>query len=102
MGQPVTVVERPTSESNVVRFEANRSLTGMGHEYYTSRERATGVRWCDELARRIFDHTAVESIHIYSNAITIKLAAGGSKDGIADVIRTLYIHYKPGVEPAKF
>ncbi|MDQ1372812.1 MAG: hypothetical protein QOJ09_150, partial [Actinomycetota bacterium] len=32
MGQPVAVVEKPMSEPNVVRFELNRSLTGMGHE----------------------------------------------------------------------
>jgi hypothetical protein len=34
MGQPVTVIEKPSSVSGVVRFETNRPLTGMGHEIY--------------------------------------------------------------------
>ena len=34
MGQPITVVEKPSSTPGVARFETNRSLTGMGHERY--------------------------------------------------------------------
>ena len=42
MGQPVAVVEKPSSIPGMVRFEANRSLTGMGHERFGSRAEAVG------------------------------------------------------------
>ena len=67
MGQPITVIEKPTSRPGVVRFELNRSLTGMGHERYRSRDDATGDRPADELARRLFDRGGVDGVHIYSN-----------------------------------
>ena len=91
MGQPITVIERPTTRADVVRFEINRSLTGMAHERYRSRAEATGPRPPDELARRLFDHGGVEAVHVYSNVITVDLAA--------DVIHELFIHYVPGVLP---
>ena len=99
MGQPITVVERPTARPDVVRFEINRSLTGMGHERYRSRADATGPRPPDELARRLFDHGGVEAVHIFSNVITVDLAAGASAAGLTDVIHGLFIHYVPGVLP---
>ena len=34
MGQPVTVIEKPSNQGGVVRFEINRTLTGMGHDTY--------------------------------------------------------------------
>ena len=102
MGQPVTVVEKPMSEPDIVRFELNRSLTGMGHERYRSPEDATGDRPPDVLARRLFERGGIESVHIYSNVVTIKLEPGASRDGLADIMEKLYIHYLPGVEPAKF
>jgi hypothetical protein len=99
VGQPITVIERPTTRPDVVRFEINRSLTGMGHERYRSREDASGPRPPDELARRLFDHGGVETVHIFSNVITIDLAAGASPEGLEDVIHGLFIHYVPGVLP---
>ena len=99
MGQPITVVERPTPRPDVIRFEINRSLTGMAHERYRSREDATGHRPPDELARRLFDHGGVEAVHIYSNVITVDLAADASADGLQDLIERLFIHYVPGVLP---
>ena len=99
MGQPITVVAKPTTRSDVVRFEINRSLTGMGHERYRSREDATGPRPPDELARRLFDHGGVESVHVFSNVVTVDLAPGASSAGMADVIHRLFIHYVPGVLP---
>jgi hypothetical protein len=102
MGQPVTVVEQPMSDPGIVRYELNRSLTGMGHERYTAGSEITGERPPDVLARRLFERGGIESIHIYSNVVTIKLAPGGSPDGLTDIMEKLYIHYLPGVEPAKF
>jgi hypothetical protein len=99
VGQPITVIERPTARADVVRFEINRSLTGMGHERYRSREDATGPRPPDELARRLFDHGGIEAVHIFSNVITVDLAPEGSAEGLDDVIQGLFIHYVPGVVP---
>src|SRR5688500_1863700 len=67
MGQSITVVEKQTPKPGIVRFETNRTLSGMGHERYYSAADATGVRPVDELARRLFAHGGVDSIHIYSN-----------------------------------
>jgi hypothetical protein len=93
MGQPITVTEKPGTRSDVVRFELNRSLTGMGHERYRSREEATGERIVDELARRLFDHGGVDAVHVYSNVVTLDLAEGASGEGLADVIHGLFVHY---------
>jgi hypothetical protein len=39
MGQQIGVVEKSSSNPGVVRFEANRNLTGMGHEVFHYRRR---------------------------------------------------------------
>ncbi len=99
MGQPITVVEKPTTNPGVVRFETNRSITGMGHERYLIRQEITGDRPPDELARRLFARGGVEAVHIYSNVITVNLAAGADSTGLLDIVRDLFIHYRPGVSP---
>ena len=99
MGQPITVLEKPTATAGIVRFEINRSLTGMGHERYASAAEATGNRPPDELARRVFERGGVEAVHIFSNVITVDLAPGSDGSGLLDIIRTLFIHYRPGVMP---
>ena len=93
MGQSITVTEKRSTRSDVVRFELNRSLTGMGHERYRSREAATGERIVDELARRLFDKGGVDGVHVYSNVVTVDLADGASGEGLADVIHELFVHY---------
>jgi hypothetical protein len=102
MGQPVVVVEKPSRRPGLKRYEANRSLTGMGHEHYDSVEAAYGTRPADELARRLFATGEVESIHVFSNMITVDLAAGSSGNGLDEVIADLYQYWKPGVEPPSF
>jgi hypothetical protein len=99
MGQPITVDEKPSATPGIVRFELNRSLTGMGHERYPSRDAATGERIVDELARRLFDTGKVSAVHIYSNVITADLAKGMDSSGLAGVIHELFIYYTPGVVP---
>lgn len=99
MGQPIAVVEKPTTNPGVVRFEINRSLTGMGHERYVIRQVITGDRPPDELARRLFARGGVEAVHIYSNAITVNLAAGAPSTGLREIVEDLFIHYRPGVVP---
>jgi hypothetical protein len=99
MGQPITVVEKPTAAPGVVRFETNRSLTGMGHERYRSADDATGRRPVDELARRLFAVGGVDVVHVYGNVITIDCAEGYDGEHLGDAIRDLFIHYTPGVVP---
>ncbi len=100
MGQPISVVEKPSSKPGVVRLEINRSLTGMGHERYRSPEDAAGERPPDVLARRLFERGGVASVHIYSNMITVELAEGGSGEGLRELIEDLFIHYREGVQPS--
>jgi hypothetical protein len=99
MGQPVAVVERPTSRPGVVRLEANRSLTGMGHERFTAPEEAIGPRPSAELARRLFATGRVDSVHIYQNVVTVDVKKGFTSEGLSDVLEHLYIYWVPGREP---
>ena len=100
MGQPITVVEKPATRPGVVRFELNRSLTGMGHERYRSAADVTGNRPPDELARRLFGHTGVEAVHVYSNVVTVEVGGGVEAGALRDAIEELFIHYTPGVTPS--
>ncbi|HVM07513.1 MAG TPA: hypothetical protein VM345_03535 [Acidimicrobiales bacterium] len=100
MGQPIAVSRKPSDRAGVVRFEINRTLTGMGHERYGSIDDVVGDRPPDVLARRLFEAGVASSIHIYSNVINVELASGASDAGIEDIIRGLYIHYKEGVQPS--
>ena len=100
MGQPVVVVEKPSAKPGVVRFEINRSLTGMGHERYHSVADATSDRPPDVLARRIFEHGGVAAVHVYSNMITVELTDDGTSKGLKELIEELFIHYREGVQPS--
>ena len=100
MGQPVAVTERPTSKSGVVRFDLNRSLTGMGHERYRAGEEIAGDRPPDVVARRLFERGGVSEVHIFSNTVTVTLEEGANADGISDMLTNLYVHYLPGVKPS--
>ncbi|MCU1453954.1 MAG: hypothetical protein JWN46_2100 [Acidimicrobiales bacterium] len=100
MGQPIAVIEKPSSNRGVVRFETNRALTGMGHERYTRSEDAWGDRPPDELARRLFARGGIDRVHINSNVVTVDLTRGFDASGIKEIIEGLYIHYPPGAETA--
>ena len=100
MGQPIVVVQKPSSSKGVLRFEINRSLTGMGHERYPSAASATGQRPPDVVARRLFEHGGVDAVHVYSNMITVELAEGERGDGMRELIEQLFIHYRDGVQPS--
>ena len=97
MGQLITVVEKPSATPGVVRFETNRSITGMGHERYRRGEEVNGDRPPDELARRLFATGVVEGVHIYSNVITLDLSKGGRTDGLRELIHELFVFYRPGI-----
>ena len=95
MGQPINVVEKPSRTPGVVRFETNRSLTGMGHERYASLDDVIDDRSVDELARRLFASGTVRTVHVNGSVITVELLDGNTGEGLLDVIRGLYIHYPP-------
>jgi hypothetical protein len=99
MGQPVAVVQKPSATPGRVRFEINRTLTGQGHERYSSISAATGVKPSDVLAQRLFATGKVSAVHVYSNVITVDVADGASNDGLAKVVEDLYQYWKPGMAP---
>lgn len=101
MGQPITVVEKPSSRTGVVRFEINRSLTGMGHERFAAGQEISGDEPAHELARRLFERGGIARLHMNSNVVTVELddSSGGTDvGGIVDVIASLYTYYVEGVE----
>jgi hypothetical protein len=98
MGQPVTVIEKPSSRAGVVRYEINRVLTGMGHEVYSQAPTAGAHRPADELARRLFARGGIRNVHLNGSVITIELADSDT-DGITEIIESLYTYYVRGVEP---
>jgi hypothetical protein len=100
MGQPITVIQKPTSTPGVVRFELNRSLTGMDHEHYRSVADASGDRPPDRLARLLLERGGVDAVHIYSNEVTVDLAEGASADGMVELMTSLFTHYREGVTPS--
>lgn len=80
-----------------MRFELNRTLTGMGHERYLATQEILGDRPVDELARRMLATGRVESLHIHGSVITAQLV-DADESGLGEVITSLYTYYVPGVE----
>ncbi|CAN5505884.1 hypothetical protein BH10ACT2_BH10ACT2_10740 [soil metagenome] len=102
MGQQVAVVERPSTHPGVVRFEANRTLTGMGHEVFRSLDDAVGPRPAAMLARTLLSSGKVTAVHMYSNMITVDLAKPSDSAGLGDMVRDMYQYWKPGMEMPVF
>lgn len=101
MGQTVGIVERRRTGPGVLRWELDRSLTGMGHEAYSSSADTAGRRPPDELAARLFSTGPVASVHIFSNVVTVTLLDGAPVDAEAldRAVSGLFVHYEPGVLP---
>jgi hypothetical protein len=95
MGQPITVVEKPSSNAATLRLETNRPLSGMGHERYTAAPESLLRRPVDELARRLFAHGGVTAVHINGSMVTVSLSPDSHGEGLADIVRNLFIHYGP-------
>ena len=99
MGQPITVVEKPSSRTGVVRYETNCALTGMGHERYRAGDEILGAAPADELARRLFDRGGIAGVHVNGNVVTVELTeAEAEAEGIDEVIASLYLYWVEGVE----
>ena len=102
MGQLVGVVEKPSSLPGVVRFELNRSLSGMGHERFASVLDAVGPRPSAALARELFATGKVANVHVYGNIVTVDIRKGYDSAGLSDIVREMYRYWKPGVTPPEF
>src|SRR3546814_13087081 len=87
MGQPITVLEKPSSNPAILRFETNRPLSGMGHEPYNETHSELLVRPVDELARRLFAAGGGERGHINGAVITVTLGGGQTGAGPGDLVR---------------
>ena len=105
MGQPVTFLRTSSPRPGIVRFELNRTVTGMGHERYRAGQEIRGDRAVDELARRLLATGKLAAVHIHGSMVTAELAehaepaeSGLAESGLADVIADLYTYYVPGVE----
>lgn len=97
MGQPVTFLRTTSPRPGIVRFELNRSLTGMGHERYRAGQEILGDDPADELARRFFATGSVDEVHVYGSMVTARLSST-DVDTLGEVINDLYTYYVPGVE----
>ena len=102
MGQQVAVVEKPSPRPGRLRLETNRSLTGMGHERFTSMHDAIGPRPAAVLARQLLSTGRVDSVYMYGNIISVDISEGFNADGLADVVRNMYQFWKPGMEMPTF
>jgi len=102
MGQQIAVITKPSSTPGVVRFEANRNLTGMGHEVFHNAAQAVGPRPAAVLARELLATGKVDTVHVFGNIITVDVSKGFDSSGLADVVRDLYQYWKPGMVPPAF
>ena len=97
MGQPITVVAKPSSRAGVVRYETNRALTGMGHERFRVGDEISGGTPTDELARRLFARGGIAGVHVNGNVVTVEFSDTGF-DGVEEIIAGLYLYWVEGVE----
>jgi hypothetical protein len=100
MGQPVTVIEKPSSYPGVVRFETNRPLTGMGHETFRSPADVDAApdKPATRVAAALFAHGGVNGVHLNGNVITVHLDHVASAAGLKEVVEELFTFYREGVE----
>lgn len=101
MGQPITVVEKRSRRPGIVRYEINRSITGMDHEVYDRGQTITGNRPPDELARRLLGRGDIDRVSINSSVVTVMLARGAEPSGLLDTIRDLFRFYPDVVAGAE-
>jgi hypothetical protein len=93
MGQPIVVVQKPSSNTAVVRFETNRPLSGMGHERYVVPPEELLRRPVDELARRLFAVGGVDAVHINGSVVTVSLSPGATGAGLHEAVGSLFRFY---------
>ena len=100
MGQPVTVLLRRSARPGVVRFEINRSLTGMAGEAYRRGDEIDQDRPVDVLARRLLAEDGVEAVHVNSNVITVTVDRAEVEAGLLPIVEDLFLYYRDDDAPA--
>jgi hypothetical protein len=86
VGQPVAVTPLAEQPARLLRFEANRSLTGMGHEHYTSLDQAVGPGSLPPSPAACCQTGQVDSVHVYGNIVTVDLHKGYTGDSLSPII----------------
>lgn len=99
MGQPVSVIQKPSSVPGVVRFETNRNLTGMGKEIYGSIDDIVRDRPADRLARRLFEQGSVRQVTVYGGVVTVQTTDPNAAGALQKIVEDLYLFYQPGDPP---
>ena len=99
VGQPVDVKQTVAGAPGRIRFELNRTLTGQGHERFTSAAQAIGPRPAAELARRLFTSGVVTGVHLFANIVTVDLVPGSRDGDLAQIVTDLHQYWKPGMKP---
>lgn len=104
MGQAVRVVDTRLIGAVLLRIEIDRSLTGMGHERFVAGQlhgSASQSRPTEQLAWRLFDSGDVTAVHLFSNMVTLTLVDSSPEriERIGQLVKQLFIHYRPGVLP---
>ena len=99
VGQPVDVKQTVAVAPGRIRFELNRTLTGQGHERFTSAAQAIGPRPAAELARRLFTSGVVTGVHLFANIVTVDLVPGSRDGDLAQIVTDLHQYWKPGMKP---
>lgn len=97
MGQPVTVIEKPTSRPDVVRYELNRAITGTGHEVFTQPPHELARRPVDKLARALFETGKVVGVQANANVVTVRFRGEARSSGLRPIFEDLYTYYLEGV-----
>jgi hypothetical protein len=99
MGQPVHVLQKPSSTPGVLRFETNRNLTGMGKEIYRSPDDIVRDRPPDVLAHRLFQRGGVRAVTVYGGVVTVQVDDARIAGDVQKIIEDLYLYYQPGDPP---
>lgn len=97
MGQPINCLRSSSASPNLIRYELNRSLTGMGHEHYRAGKEIFGDNPGAELARRLLATGRVATVHLYASMLTLELLEPDDS-GFEEIIADLHTYYVPGVE----
>ena len=97
MGQPMDVGVKETLDPNVLIFETNRWLTGMGTGLYEDAGEAPE----GSMARMIFDTGKIAAVNVYGSTITVTKARDASWDAMSDEIKknleNFYIYYPENI-----
>lgn len=94
MGQPVTVIEKPSATAGIVRYETNRPLSGMGHEIYRSIDDVQDDRPVDQVARAVFEWGPVETVHINGSVVTVHLGSISPGPGLKKALEDVFLFYR--------